>query len=101
MWDLAASDPSASSVFFGIAIWLGLIPPVFAFIGASVFGWQLGAVEPLHLPVTTLIGISIAYYITLLFGLVSTALVSQWMTTSYGATGALGTHFAMITVVGT
>jgi hypothetical protein len=101
MRDLANSNLSASSVFFRIAIWLGLIPPVFAFIGASIFGWQLGAVEPLHLPAATLVGISIAYYITLLFGFVSTALVSQWMATTYGASGSLGTHFAMITVVGT
>ncbi len=97
---VADSELSASSVFFRLAVWLGLIPPLFAFIGATMFGWRLGAVEPIYLPAGTLIGISIAYYVTLLFGFVSTALVSQWMATTYEATVALGTHFALITVVG-
>lgn len=101
MRELPTSNLSATSVFFRIAIWLGLLPPLFAWLGASMFGWQIGAVEPLHLSAATLTGISIAYYITLLFGFVSTALVSQWMATTYGATGSLGTHFAMITIVGT
>jgi len=97
---VADSELSASSVFFRLAVWLGLIPPLFAYLGASMFGWRFGAVEPIYLPAGTLIGISIAYYVTLLFGFVSTALVSQWMATTYSATVALGTHFALITVVG-
>ena len=101
MAEIASANPHASSVFFRVAMWLGLIPPVFAFLGASLFGWRIGAVEPLYLSTATLAGISVAYYVTLLFGFVSTALVSQWMATTYGATSALGTHFAMITVVGT
>lgn len=101
MSEIAIANLSASSVFFRVAIWLGLIPPVFAFLGASLFGWRIGAVEPLYLSTATLAGISIAYYVTLLFGFVSTALVSQWMATTYGASSSLGTHFAMITVVGT
>lgn len=98
--DIAEHEVSASSIFFKIAIWIGLIPPVFAYIGASVFGWRVGAVEPLFLPTDILLGISLAYYITLLFGFVSTALVSQWMATTYGATQSLGTHFGIITIVG-
>jgi hypothetical protein len=101
MREIAAAEPAAVAVFFKIAIWLGLIPPVFAFLGAFLFGWRIGAVEPLYLDPLTLLGISIAYYATLLFGFISTALVSQWMAVTYGATVALGTHFAMITVIGT
>ena len=97
---VADSELSAPTVFFRLAVWLGLIPPLFAYLGASMFGWRFGAVEPIYLPAGTLIGISIAYYVTLLFGFVSTSLVSQWMATTFGATVALGTHFALITVVG-
>jgi len=99
--ELANARLSAASVFFKLAIWLGLIPPLFAYIGASLFGWRLGAIEPLYLPTSILLGISIMYYITLLFGFVSTALVSQWMASTYGAVDSLGTHFALVLIVGT
>jgi hypothetical protein len=98
--ELANTRLSATSVFFKLAIWLGLIPPLFAYIGASLFGWRLGAVEPLYLSTSILLGISIIYYVTLLFGFVSTALVSQWMASTYGATDSLGTHFALVLIVG-
>lgn len=97
---LASHELSASRIFFKIAIWIGLIPPTFAFIGATIFGWQIGAVEPIFLPTSVLLGISVAYYITLLFGFVTTALVSQWMSATYGASKSLGTHFAIVTIVG-
>lgn len=77
-----------------------MLPPAFAYVGAMQFGWRLGAIEPMYLSASVLLGISIAYYLTLLFGFVSTALVSQWMAKTYGATGSLGIHFAMITIVG-
>lgn len=91
--------PAAGEVFFKLSIWLGLLPPVFAYIGASNFGWRLGAAEPLYVPGSTLVGISFAYFLTLLFGFVTTALVSQWMATTYGARLSLGIHMALITVV--
>ena len=97
--DLSEVRPNAAEVFFKLAIWLGVMPPVFAYIGASNFGWNLGAAEPLFLPGSTLASISFAYFLTLLLGFVSTALVSQWMATTYGARLSLGIHMAVITVV--
>jgi len=47
--ELAELEPSPSSVFFRAALWLGMLPPIFAYIGASTFGWRLGTVEPLFL----------------------------------------------------
>lgn len=98
--ELAGSRPSASAVFFKLALWLGLIPPLFAYIGASKYGWRLGSIEPLYLSQPALIGISIAYFLTLLFGFVSAAIVAQWMSHTYGARHSLGIHFALITIVG-
>jgi hypothetical protein len=98
--ELSATRPSAYAVFFRLALWLGLIPPIFAYIGASLFGWRLGAVEPIFFSSGTLLAISIAYFLTLLFGFVSSAIVSQWMASTYGARHSLGIHFALITVVG-
>ncbi len=98
--ELSATRPLAYAVFFRLALWLGLVPPVFAYIGASNFGWRLGAVEPIYFSSGILLAISIAYFLTLLFGFVSSALVSQWMASTYGARHSLGIHLALITVVG-
>jgi hypothetical protein len=97
---IATAEARSLSVFFGTSLWLGLAPPVFAFFGAAKFGWNIGGAEPLLLSTRELLGISIAYFATLLFGFVSTALVSQWMASTYGARRALGAHFALITVIG-
>lgn len=98
--ELAELKPSPISVFFKVALWFGVMPPIFAYLGTSKFGWRLGTVEPLHLQNEVLFGISFAYFCALLFGFVSTAIVSQWMAATYGARHSLGIHFAMITVVG-
>lgn len=97
--ELSSMRPNAAEVFFKLSIWLGVLPPLFAYIGASNFGWNLGAAEPLYLPGPALAGISFAYFLTLLLGFVSTALVSQWMASTYGARLSLGIHMALITVV--
>ncbi|MFZ2509150.1 MAG: hypothetical protein WAW79_11840, partial [Steroidobacteraceae bacterium] len=57
---LAAADPSAPKVFFGFALWLGMLPPLFAYFGTMQFGWRLG-VEPVFLPRTTVLAICAAY----------------------------------------
>ena len=98
--ELAELQPSPTTVFFKVAVWFGVMPPIFAYFGASKFGWRLGTTEPLLLQNEVLLGISFAYFCALLFGFVSTAIVSQWMATTYGARQSLGIHFAMITVVG-
>jgi hypothetical protein len=98
---LAHTRPSAGSVFFGVAIWLIALPPLFAYIGSVNFGWRLGAGEPLMLPSGTLAVISVAYFLMILIGFFSAALISRWMSYEYGARHSIGIHFAMITVVGT
>ena len=65
------------------------ITATFAYIGASKFGWRLGAVEPLSLQKEILLSISVAYFIALLLGFISTAIVSRWMATTYGARHSL------------
>ena len=98
--DIAESVPTPGAVFFGASLWLGIAPPVFAFIGASQFCWNVGVVEPIFMPAQVLLGISLAYFAALLSGFVSAALVSQWMATTYGAQRSLGAHLALITVAG-
>jgi hypothetical protein len=98
--NLSKTKPSAKDVFFKLAIWMIALPPIFAYFGSMKFGWRLGATEPLMLSKGELASISIGYFFTLLFGFVSTAIVSRWMSVTYKARQSLGIHFAMITVVG-
>jgi hypothetical protein len=86
-------------VFFGLTLWLVLLPPVFVFIGTHRFGWLMG-VEPIVLPDPIIAIVSIAYFVLLAFGFVTTALVSAWMANTYGAVSNFGMHFALVSVVG-
>ncbi len=97
--ELADTRPDPHVVFFRYLVWLAVIPPVFAYIGASNFGWRLGAAQPLYLDGGELIVISMLYFFVLIFGFVSTAMVAQWMASTYGARHSLGIHFALVTIV--
>ena len=98
--DLSQAEPAPREVLLRYSVWLLLLPPLFSWIGASSFGWRLGASEPLTLPASTLAVISVGYFIALLFGFITTAFISRWMAGTYGASESLGRHFAMITIVG-
>jgi hypothetical protein len=91
--------PSGAAVFFGFALWLGVLPPLFAYIGTTTFGWRLG-VAPLYLPASTVLAIAVAYFVLLLFGFLSAAFVTHWMATTYGADPSLGRSLALIASVG-
>ncbi len=97
--ELSDTRPEPHSVFFRYLVWLAVLPPLFAYIGASNFGWRLGAAAPLFVPPDDLIIVSIVYFFMLLFGFVSTAVVAQWMASTYGARHSLGIHFAMVTII--
>ena len=51
------------------------------------------------MPAGDLVIISIGYFFALLFGFVSTAIVAQWMASTYGARHSLGIHFALVTII--
>ena len=97
---LADVNPSPMLVFLRISLWFGLMPPIFSYLGAMKYGWKLGTTEPLQFSNDTLLTISIAYFVALLIGFVSTAIVSRWMADTYGARHSFGIHLAMISIVG-
>ncbi|MDX1405295.1 MAG: Yip1 family protein [Woeseiaceae bacterium] len=97
--ELSTTRPDPHIVFFRFLIWLAILPPLFAYVGAANFGWRIGAADPIYLPGGDLVIISILYFFVLLFGFVSTALISQWMAATYGARSSLGIHFAMVVIV--
>ena len=97
--ELSNTRPDPHAIFFRFILWLAVMPPVFAYIGASTFGWRIGAAEPLFVPAGDLVVISMAYFFALLFVYVSTAMVAQWMAATYGARHSLGIHFALVTII--
>jgi len=96
---VAGESPPASRVFFRFAIWIGLLPPVFAWIGTTLFGWRLG-VEPVFLPQSTVLAVCLAYFVALLFGFLSGAVVARWMAVTYDASQSLGRCLALMAIVG-
>ncbi len=97
---LGTFRPDPVDVFWKSIVWLAALPPVFAYLGGRWFGWRLGAQNPLHLPDYELKAISAAYFFILIAGYVSTAFVSRWMASTYGARSSLGIHFALVSLVG-
>jgi hypothetical protein len=96
---VAANPPGAARVFFGLALWLGLLPPLFAYLGTMKFGWRLG-VAPVFLPQPTVLAIALAYFAALVLGFVTTAVVARWMAVTYDASTSLGRSFALMAIVG-
>ncbi|MDH4260491.1 MAG: YIP1 family protein [Gammaproteobacteria bacterium] len=96
---LAVNEPSAAKVFFGFALWIGVLPPLFAYIGTMNFGWRLG-VEPVFLPQHMVLAISAAYFAALLLGFLSSAVIARWMAITYDASQSLGRCFALMAIVG-
>jgi len=97
--EIAAHPPSSAGVFFGFALWLGLAPPLFAYIGTTTFGWRLG-VEPLLLTPPAAAAIAAAYFALLLLGFLSASFVAHWMASTYSANASFGRSFALIALVG-
>jgi hypothetical protein len=96
---VAHESPSARRMFFRLALWLGLLPPLFAYFGTLEFGWRLG-VEPVHLPQSTVLAICAAYFGALLFGFLSSAVIARWMAATYDASQSLGRCLALMAIVG-
>ena len=98
---LAEGEPEPLSVFFRHIVWLALMPPTLAFIGASEFGWRLGASEPLYIDASQLTLVSLGYFGALLVGFAATAVAGCWMAPTYGASKAFGSHLALVAIVAT
>ena len=97
--DLAISRPSPYRVFFKYLVWFAMLPPLFAYIGGSQNGWDLGGENPLVLAETELQLVSALYFLLLIIAFVSTAFVSRWMSGTYGARVSLGAHMAIVAIV--
>ena len=76
--------------------WFSLIPPTFLFIGTYLFGWRIGAEEPLHFEWYVTLVICALYYVLLFGGLIFLSVLSRWMAPTYATTEDLGAHLTVI-----
>ena len=97
---LAGPAPEVHDVILRVVLPLSIVPPVLAYVGGATFGWRLGGGEPLYIPSGGLVLISLAYFVALVTGFVSTALVASWMAGTYGARREFGAHLAFVALVG-
>ena len=81
------------------SILLVLLPPLFAWIGATLFGWRLGGGQALVFEPGARLAVSVFYGLAIAFGFFSTVVVARWMAGTYGARTAPAVHFAFFTVV--
>ncbi len=99
--ELARIKPTPASVVSGYALWLGLIPPVCAYIGVVTFGWRFGVGEPVSVSAPLALTVAIAYYAALMTGFAAASLLARWMAPTYGANTHPGLHVALVAIVGT
>ncbi len=88
-------------VMFKYALWIGLVPPLCAWYGATTFGWQFGVDEAIEMEAGLILSICVAYYLMLLAGFGVASWVVLWMRQSYAGESTPGECCALIAVVGT
>ena len=79
------SDCSVSSCYLRYVLLLAAIPPVSGYFGTTMFGWQFGARDAIKLSHDSALLIAIAYYLIMLVGVFTMAVMIQWMGQTYGA----------------
>lgn len=97
--ELAGEGEALSRSLLSLSLLLLLLPPLFAAIGGSSFGWRLGTEAPLMLSAEQVALISVLYWLLLCFGFFSTVLLAQWMGKTYGADAALADYAAFFAIV--
>ena len=95
---VAAESPPAKRVFFRFALWISLLPPLFAYVGTITFGWRLG-VEPVYFPQPVVLALCAAYFAALLVGFLSSAVIARWMAATYDASQSFGRCLALMAIV--
>ena len=98
---VAEAPPAPREVMLKYALWIGLIPPVSAYFGATLFGWRLGAGEAVVFPASTAFAMCVVYYLALLAGFAVAAKVALWMRAEYAEEANPGQCWALVAVVGT
>ncbi len=96
-WEqLKEENFSVKQAYIRMVIWMALLPPVFAFIGAVYSGWRIGYEEPVKLTWQSALVISIAAYLAILVGLYIFARLVHWMAQTYDSKATVSDSFVLI-----
>ncbi|MCW8856154.1 MAG: YIP1 family protein [Kangiella sp.] len=87
---------TVKQVYLRMLIWMALLPPAFAFIGAVYSGWRIGYEEPVKLTWQSAFVISVAAYIAILVGLYIFARLVHWMAQTYDSKATIDDSFTLI-----
>lgn len=87
---------TVKQVYLRMVIWMALLPPLFAFIGAVYSGWRIGYEDPVKLTWESALTISIAAYIAILVGLYIFARLVHWMAQTYDSNANIDDSFTLI-----
>lgn len=98
---LEQASVSVSVVVIKDVLPLALVPPIFLFIGSLQFGWQIGAEEVIRLSQSTLLIISLCYFLALLLGFIGMGVLLRWMAPTYDASLELSRHLTLVATVAT
>lgn len=87
---------TVKQVYLRMLIWMALLPPLFAFIGAVYSGWRIGYEDPVKLTWESALTISIAAYLAILVGLYIFARLVHWMAQTYDSNASIDDSFTLI-----
>ncbi len=86
---ISEKNDSIIKTYFKFLVFIALIPPVSAYVGATYVGWSLGISDTYRLTPASALKLSIAAYLAILVAVFVLAYFIQWMAKTYGATPSL------------
>lgn len=75
---------TVQQLYTGFILIVGAIPPVCALIGTTLFGWRIGAGDPVKLTFDSAVQMTIAFYVAILVATYTIGLLIKWMSQTYG-----------------
>jgi hypothetical protein len=86
---ISEKNDSIVKTYAKFLVFMALLPPVSAYIGATYVGWSLGIDETYRLTPDSALKLSIAAYFAILVAVLVLAYFVQWMAKTYGANPSL------------
>lgn len=83
------TEESISHMYFAHVLFLALIPPVSAYIGATKIGWSIGNSDPVTLTESSTFIMSFLMYLAMLAGVGFMGMFIQWMSRTYHSSPSL------------
>ena len=75
---------TVQGLYTGYILIVAAIPPICALLGTTLFGWRIGAGEPVKLTLDSAFQMGIAFYVAILAATFSIGLLINWMSQTYG-----------------